>query len=118
MLFWTKEEYLKFADSMMDKPISFYAFEMLYWCGIRLGELLALTPEDYNFDKSTVTINESYQRIEREDVITEPKTPKSNRTIKMPDFLRQEMQEYIKSLYRCKPTDRLFPISKAIFIVK
>ena len=31
MSFWTKNEYLKFADSMMDKPISFYAFEMLYW---------------------------------------------------------------------------------------
>ena len=34
MLFWTKEEYLKFADVMMDKPVSYYAFEMLYWCGI------------------------------------------------------------------------------------
>lgn len=41
MLFWTKAEYAKFADSMMDKPMSFYAFEMLYWCGIREGELLA-----------------------------------------------------------------------------
>ena len=30
MLFWTKEEYLKFADAMMDKPMSYYAFEMLY----------------------------------------------------------------------------------------
>ena len=38
MLFWTKEEYLKFADAMMDKPLSYYAFEMLYWCGIREGE--------------------------------------------------------------------------------
>ena len=37
MLFWTKEEYLKFADVMMDKPVSYYAFEMLYWCGIREG---------------------------------------------------------------------------------
>ena len=44
MLFWTKEEYLKFAEAMMDKPLSFYAFEMLYWCGIREGELLALKP--------------------------------------------------------------------------
>ena len=26
---------MKFADVMMDKPMSFYAFEMLYWCGIR-----------------------------------------------------------------------------------
>ena len=46
MLFWTKEEYKKFSFEMMDKPISFYAFEMLYWCGIREGELLALTPAD------------------------------------------------------------------------
>ena len=44
MLFWTKAEYLKFAEAMMDKPLSYYAFEMLYWCGIREGELLALTP--------------------------------------------------------------------------
>ena len=43
MLFWTQEEYKKFSEEMMDKPVSFYAFEMLYWCGIRQGELLALT---------------------------------------------------------------------------
>ena len=47
MLFWTKEEYMKFAESMMDKPVSFYAFEMLYWCGLRLGELLALTKKRF-----------------------------------------------------------------------
>ena len=104
---------MKFADSMMDKPISFYAFEMLYWCGIRLGELLALTPADFDFTKSTVTINKSYQRIEREDVVTEPKTPKSNRIIKMSDFLCEEMQEYLKSLYGYKPNDRIFPITKS-----
>ena len=38
MLFWTKEDYLKFADVMMDKPVSYYAFEMLYWSGMRLGD--------------------------------------------------------------------------------
>ena len=38
MLFWTREEYKQFADEMMDKPLSFYAFEMLYWCGIREGD--------------------------------------------------------------------------------
>ena len=55
MLFWTKEEYLKFADAMMDKPVSYYAFEMLYWCGLRMGELLALTPADFNFETHTLT---------------------------------------------------------------
>jgi integrase len=113
MLFWTKDEYLKFADAMMDKPLSFYAFEMLYWCGIRLGELLALTSADFDFTKSTVSISKSYQRLNREDIITEPKTPKSNRVIKMPDFLCQEIQEYIKALYGYESGDRLFPISKS-----
>ena len=51
MDFWTKEEYLKFSEAMMDKPRSYYAFEMLYWCGIRSGELLALTPADFDFQK-------------------------------------------------------------------
>jgi integrase len=113
MLFWTKDEYVKFSDVMMDKPLSYYAFEMLYWCGIRLGELLALVPADFDFAKSTVTINKSYQRINREDVVTEPKTPKSNRVIKMPDFLCQEIREYLKSLYGCDSGDRMFPISKS-----
>jgi integrase len=113
MSFWTKDEYMKFADSMMDKPISFYAFEMLYWCGFRMGELLALAPADFDFNKSTVNINKSYQRIGREDIITEPKTPKSNRIISMPDFLSQQMKEYIESLYGCDQTDRIFPITKS-----
>ena len=113
MLFWTKEEYLRFADVMMDKPVSYYAFEMLYWSGMRLGELLALTPSDFDFQNSTVTINKSYQRLHGEDVITTPKTKKSNRIIKMSEFLAEEMQEYIKMQYEIEQTDRLFPISKS-----
>ena len=112
MLFWTQEEYEKFSVAMMDKPVSFYAFEMLYWCGIREGELLALTPADFDFEKSTVTINKSYQRIDGRDVITEPKTPKSNRTIKMPQFLCEEMQEYMTKLYHVEKNDRLFEVTK------
>lgn len=38
MLFWTKEEYQKFSEVMMDKPISYYAFQVLYWTGIREGD--------------------------------------------------------------------------------
>ncbi len=112
MKFWTKEEYKKFADEMMDKPVSYYAFEMLYWCGIREGELLALTAGDFDFEKSTVTISKSYQRLHGEDIITTPKTKKSNRTIKMPQFLCEEMQDYIGMLYGYKKKDRIFPISK------
>ena len=113
MLFWTQEEYKQFAEVMMDKPVSFYAFEMLYWCGIREGELLALTPADFDFDRETVTISKSYQRIGGRDIITDPKTPKSNRTIKMPEFLCEEMQDYMKQLYRISKNDRLFEVTKS-----
>ena len=108
MSFWTKEEYLKFAEAIMDRPISYYAFEILYWCGIREGELLALTPLDFNFEKATLRINKSYQRLHGKDVITTPKTKKSNRVIKMPKFLCEEMKDCLKMFYDIQPTDRIF----------
>ena len=113
MLFWTKEEYLKFAEVMMDKPLSFYAFEMLYWCGIREGELLALTPAEFDFEKCTVSITKSYQRLNGQDLITTPKTEKSNRVIKMPQFLADEMQDYLRQLYGIEPNDRMFTVTKS-----
>ena len=112
MLFWTKEEYLKFIDAMMDKPMLYYAFEILYWCGIREGELLALTPADFDFEKKTLRINKSYQRLQGKDVITTPKTKKSNRVIQMPDFLCNEIQDYFKQLYGLEADSRIFPLSK------
>ena len=113
MLFWTKEEYMKFAEVIMDKPLSFYAFEMLYWCGIREGELLALTPADFDFEKGTVSITKSYQRLNGQDVITSPKTEKSNRVIKMPQFLVEEMQDYLNQLYGIESDDRMFNVTKS-----
>ena len=116
MLFWTKEKYLKFADVMMDKPMSYYAFEMLYWTGIREGELLALTPSDFDFEKRTVTINKSFQHLNGRDIITSPKTEKSNRTIQLPKFLCDEMQDYLKMLYDVGLDDRMFPVIEKICI--
>lgn len=113
MEIWTEEEYEQFAAAMMDKPRSYYAFEMLYWCGIREGELLALTPADFNFDQNTVTISKSYQRIHGQDVITDPKTVNSNRVIQMPEFLTEEIQEYLKMLYGIEADDRMFPLTKS-----
>lgn len=38
-------------------------------------------PGDFDFEKQTVSISKSYQRIKGQDVITDPKTAKSNRVI-------------------------------------
>ena len=66
---------------MMRKDGVYQAFEVLYWCGLRLGELLALTPSDFNFTQDTIRINKSLQRLKGKNVITEPKTMKSIRTV-------------------------------------
>ena len=113
MKFWTKEEYLTFSRAMMNKEESYHAFEILYWCGIRLGELLALTAEDFDFEKKTLRINKSYQHIKGKDVITTPKTRKSNRVLTLPDFLAEEMQDYISRLPYLKVDDRIFTITKS-----
>ena len=112
MLFWTKAEFMKFIDAAMDSPIHYYAFEMLYWCGLRIGELFALTPADFDFKNGTVSITKSYQRIKGKDVITSPKTKKSIRVIQMPDFLVEEIQDYLKQLYGVEDDSRIFPLSK------
>ena len=113
MEFWTQDEFQAFLECVADKPISYYAFEILYWTGIRLGELLALTPDDFDFEKRTLKINKSYQRLEGEDIITDSKTPKSNRTIVMPDFLAEEIDDFINRFYGIKSGERIFPISKS-----
>lgn len=111
--FWTKEEYLKFSKSMMKVDGIYQAFEILYWCGLRLGELLALTKADFDFDKKTLRINKSYQKIKKQDIITDPKTEKGKRTIQVPEFLCEEMKDYISRQYDLKDNDRLFPFAKS-----
>ena len=113
MSFWTKDEYLRFSREVMDKPQSFMAFELLYWCGLRLGEILALTPADFDFKNKRLSVTKSYQRMHGEDVVTAPKTPKSVRTVVMPEFLVGEVIDFMKCLPDLRDADRLVPATKS-----
>lgn len=113
MLFWTIDEYKRFQKAVIDNDTIFCAFEILFFTGCRCGELLALTPSDFDFDKKTMRINKSYQRLEKQDYITDPKTEKSNRVVSLPDFLCDEVQDYISMLYDIKKNDRIFHITKS-----
>lgn len=112
MDFWTGEEFRRFVDSVMNKRLSYMAFMILYWTGMRLGELLALNPKDVDLEKRTISITKSYQRLGKKDVITPPKTPKSKRVITIPEFLAADIKDYMDSLYDLQENDRLFPITK------
>ena len=113
MLFWTLEEYTKFLEAMKKKPVSYYAFQILYWTGIRCGELLALTKADFDFERRIMSINKNYQVVKGEELITTPKTEKSIRQIDLPEFLCKEIQDYIDSLYKVDDNSRLFVITKS-----
>ncbi|WP_302404880.1 site-specific integrase [Adlercreutzia equolifaciens] len=94
MSIWTKEDFLRFSSTLTGRPLYFMAFELLYWAGIRVGELLALVPDDFDLRRSELRITKSYQRINRRDVITDPKTENSVRTISLPEFLRDEVRDF------------------------
>jgi integrase len=116
MNFWTREEYAKFAavaSGNENKAGEAFAFEVLYWCGLRLGEMLALTPADIDTEARTITVNKSLQRIHKRDVITDPKTEKSNRVVSIPDTLAVKLREHLKDRQPLDADDRLFPFSKS-----
>ena len=113
MLLGTKDEYLKFIEAVKDKSYSYQVLQILYWRGLRAGELLALTSQDIDFDNKDIRITKSYQRLEEKDVITDQKIPKSKRNIGMKDFLCEELKAYIGRLYGLLPTDHIFHLTKS-----
>ena len=113
MDYWTYDEYIAFREGVKDKPLSYICFEVLYWTGMREGELLALSPADIDLDNKIISINRTYQRIGGKDVFTSPKTRKSKRKIPIPDFLCQELSDYIQSRYMPDADERLFPVTKS-----
>lgn len=110
MKIWTEEQFEIFI-SYVKKSSYKLAFDILFFTGMRSGELLALTPADILPEKR-INISKTYARINGTDLIMEPKTPKSKRCIAIPDFIYDEAQEYISKLYGCQPTDRIFPFTK------
>lgn len=63
---------------------------LLYWTGMREGELLALTAIDIDPVAKQIDINKTYQRLHGEDIITTPKTRKSNPDASKKSHLRNK----------------------------
>jgi integrase len=106
--YWTLEEFQKFSDAIMDKQDSWIAFQILFWTGMRIGELLALQVKDIDFEQGTIIVDESLTRLDGEDLITAPKTESSVRVITIHKELQEELKEYIATLYHVRPGTRLF----------
>lgn len=111
--FWTKQEFKQFLVTVEDKPEARMAFLLLYWTGMRIGELLALTYNDIDLEKRTISISKSYQRLDGRDIITPPKTPKSKRIVTIPPFLAEELRDYMSHLYGIMADERMFRFTKS-----
>jgi len=111
MKFWTPEEFERFISHVEKKPARM-AFMTLFWSGLRIGELLALCQEDLDLDKGIIHVRKSIQIIDKREVITEPKTAKSKRDVRIPKKLCDQLKEYMASIYGLQPGDRIFPQTK------
>lgn len=111
--YYTIEEFMLFWHAVNGRPLSKIIFPLLFFSGMRSGECLALTLNDFDYDKQSVSISKTYSRIRKKDVITEPKTPKSNRVITLPKFIFDLLDEYVAKLYDYSPSERLFMIDRS-----
>ncbi|MFN1845537.1 site-specific integrase [Clostridioides difficile] len=110
MQFWTLEEFKKFME-FENKPEPRLAFEILFWAGLRLGELMALTPKDVFENK--INIDKSYMKLNGEDIVSSPKTPKSKRIVPIPNFLYNNIKNYLSKIYDLKEDERIFKFAKS-----
>jgi len=111
MDFWTIDEFKTFI-SVVDNPISHTIFNLLFYSGMREGEMLALTLNDFDFSANTVDINKNYTRLGQKDIIQAPKTPKNKRKISLPEPIMNMVKEHSERIYGYKPNQRLFTVTK------
>ena len=107
--FWTVTEFKKFMKALKADEPFIMAFELLFYSGMREGELLALTVTDFDATAATVSISKTLSVIDGKIIITPPKTPKSKRIVTLPPKVASHLQDYINSMYEPQQNERLFP---------
>lgn len=114
--FWTVDEFKK-AISYIDVNdyITKISLEVLFWTGIRQGELFALTQNDIDIDNGTISITKSLAKLSNGDIIiNKPKTKTSERTVEIPPFLANGIKEFINRYpVALKPDEQIFQTSKS-----
>lgn len=115
MDFWTKEEFDRFIKTFSKSDPYYTAFLILYYCGVRIGELEALTIGDIDAAAGTIDINKTYHLINGKGITTTPKTKKAVRTIAIPPFLLHCIECHINRMYAADSTDRLFTTSHSSY---
>ncbi len=112
MEIWTLDEFKKFIDEVKN-PGQKIAFEIMFWAGLRVGEVLALTPSDILSSDKMIDINKTTSRRGGVNHVYDPKTTKSFRKVPIPKFLYDEIIDYVNQLWGIKDTDPIFYCEKS-----
>lgn len=114
MKIWTNEEFNNFLNYVEEVPFR-VAFETLYYTGMRIGELTALTIKDIDFSVPKIIINKSYQVYGGKEFIFPPKTEKSNREVIIPITVANHIKNYLNTFYEIGEEDRIFFYNKSSY---
>ena len=72
---------------------------LLFYCGLRRGEALALGRGDIDLKRGVLTVNHSLAFIGNKGQLKDPKTKTSKRSIPIPAELRDQLSQYDYDLY-------------------
>ena len=114
MQFWTLEQFNAFIVHVTDISAK-TALLLLFYSGMRFGEMMALTYSDFDFRENTISITKSLQhRAKAGDLITPPKTNNGIRTISMPQSIMAIIKDYTNHIYGISDNDRVFAFTKSL----
>ena len=86
------QKYINYTDSKkllkeiyknLDSNLSYYVLLLALTTGLRFGEIVGLTKEDFDFEKNTININKTWAYYRRNGGFTKTKNKQSIRTIKV-----------------------------------
>lgn len=95
--FWTLNNFNDFIQKIDKHDPLYIIYNILFWTGIRRGELLALRPMDFDFKQKQLIIRRNLVYIKNKPQINTPKTQTSWRRISVPNFLLDIINCYIKT---------------------
>jgi integrase len=81
-----------------DRCRMFALYKLALATGARLGEMLALTWKDINFEAATVTFQRTLSEVGGSIAVKETKTASSRRTVQLPQFTIEALHEQRKQL--------------------
>lgn len=112
--FWTVDEFNQIIATVTD-PAAHTALMVLFYSGMRFGELIALNLGDFDFNSNTINITKSLQhRAKLGDIVTPPKTDNGIRCISMPPAIMQTVKSYTDRIYGISDNDRVFTFTKSL----